>query len=105
MPELSRLAAGIRAKNAGPFWVTIDVFFDSESAFLDACAGLRTRAVAERLNLPEDAVKRFELPDIFVIKFSFVRPVVQGSREDRDMHGAQYAWLLADIELESAAAC
>ena len=32
------------------------------------------------------------------MKFSFPRPVPQGSRGDRDMHGAQWAMLLAEAE-------
>ena len=34
-----------------------------------------------------------------VIKFSFIRPVVQGSRFDRDMHGAQLGVLLAEMDI------
>jgi hypothetical protein len=34
-------------------------------------------------------------------EFSFPRPVVQGARTDRDMHGAQWAVLLAELDLRS----
>jgi hypothetical protein len=44
-------------------------------------------------------VKRFELPDLAVIKFSMPRPTIQGSRTERDMHASQYGWLLAEMEL------
>jgi len=38
------------------------------------------------------------LPDVRVIKFSFPRPVVQGTRFDRDMHGASFANLIAELD-------
>ncbi len=102
MARLADLALKIRSKNAGPFWVTVDIFFASASAFESVRKGLLTERVADVLQLESAAVKRFELADISVIKFSFVRPVVQGSRSDRDMHGAQYAWLLADLEVSAS---
>jgi hypothetical protein len=34
-----------------------------------------------------------------VIKFSFPRPIVQGTRFDRDMHGASFANLIADLDI------
>lgn len=103
MASLSELAASIRSKNAGPFWVTVDVFFNDQESFDTTSGALQTRRVAEVLQVDQDSIKRFDLKDISVIKFSFPRPVVQGDRFDRDMHGAQFAWLLADIELNLSA--
>ena len=34
-----------------------------------------------------------------MLKFSVPRPHVQGSRLDRDMHGAQWALLIEEIDL------
>lgn len=89
----------VRSKNAGPFWVTIDVFCGDASAFQKVVAGLQTATVARLYNTPEQLVKRFEIVDLHVVKFSIPRPVVQGSAEDRDMHGAQWALLLEEAEL------
>ena len=44
-------------------------------------------------------MRRFELPDLHVLKFSFPRPVRQGSRLDRDMHAAQLAVLLEELDI------
>lgn len=99
MATLSEHAKAIRSKNAGPFWVTVDLFFDNESTFDAVSESLETQQVAEALQLQAATLKRFDLRDISVIKFSFPRHVVQGNRLDRDIHGAQYAWLLADITL------
>lgn len=99
MATLSNLAKRIRSKNAGPFWVTVDVFFHGEIDFQQASDQLDSSVVASVLQVDKEDLKRFDLADIFVIKFSFPRSIVQGSRFDRDMHGAQYANLLYDIEL------
>lgn len=99
MRNLADMTLNIRSKNAGPFWVTIDLFFADTQAYSLTCQSLTTQAVAERLGLDAQNLKRFELDDISVIKFSFPRPVVQGHRLDRDMHGAQYAWLLNGLEI------
>jgi len=101
MPSLVDLASGLRAKNAGPFWVTIDIFFTSKEAYQRAVSGLRTADVAAALQQDISVLKRFDLEQIHVIKFSFPRPVVQGHRRDRDMHGAQFAWLLNDIAVSA----
>jgi len=100
MPRLADLTKNIRSKNAGPFWVTIDLFFDDPTRYQQVSTALETTVVANMLQLEEQILKRFDLDDIQVIKFSFPRPVVQGHRGDRDMHGAQYAWLLEDIVLQ-----
>jgi hypothetical protein len=56
--------------------------------------------VAELFSQPSATLKRFDIEDLNVVKFSFPRPVVQGSRTDRDMHGAQWATLLSEYELD-----
>ena len=97
--RLGDLAQGIRSKNAGPFTVTVDVFCGSASAYSTICSLLTLRLVAELFRVEADSVRRFELPDLEVLKFSFPRPVRQGSRLDRDMHAAQFAVLLEELEI------
>ncbi|MGD9829946.1 MAG: DUF4387 family protein [Hyphomicrobiaceae bacterium] len=91
--------ARVRSKNAGPFWITVDIFCGSPEVFAAVRQSRSTEAVADLFQQPSQLLKRFEIPDLAVIKFSFPRPVVQGSREDRDMHGAQMAILLEELEL------
>ena len=100
MARLGEVVLKVRTKNAGPFWLTIDIFCGSAAAFAAVSAGLTTARVAALYATPEPLVKRFEIADLAVIKFSLPRPVVQGSRHDRDMHGAQWAVLLAEAELD-----
>lgn len=89
----------IRSKNAGPFWITIDVFCGSDEVFQCVSRELSTARVARLYQVPTDTLQRFEIPDLSVLKFSFPRTLVQGGRFDRDMHGAQMSVLLAELEL------
>jgi hypothetical protein len=85
------------SKNAGPFWVTIDVFCDRPEVYDRLVRDLATGRVAALFQVAPDQLKRFDIPDLRVIKFSLPRPVIQGSAADRDMHGAQYAALLEEL--------
>lgn len=99
MAKLGGVVEKIRSKNAGPFWVTLDLFCGSAAAYDRVVDSLSTDRVAACLQQPTGALRRFDMASLHVIKFSLPRPHVQGSRLDRDMHGAQWALLLGDIEL------
>lgn len=100
MPKLSDIVVKVRSKNAGPFWVTVDVFCGDAATFARVSAAVSTSAVAALYAQPVQLLKRFDIADLHVVKFSFPRPVIQGAVQDRDMHGAQWAHLLAEIELQ-----
>ena len=100
MVRLCDIAAKVRSKNAGPFLVTLDVFFKSSTDFTAYSGCLTSRAVADLCKIDQSQVRRFELPELKVVKFSFPRSVVQGSRLDRDMHGAQLAVLVKEACLD-----
>ena len=95
--SVSSLADTIRSKNAGPFWVTIDIFCGDDTSFKRLSHGLDTQQLSIALNQTEHTIKRFDIESLNVIKFSLPRPVVQGHRLDRDMHGAQWALLIGEI--------
>ena len=101
MPSVGEIARSVRSKNAGPFWVTVDVFFADSATFEKVSGTLKSASVADVLSVELDELMRFDLPNISVIKFSFPRSVIQGSRFDRDMHGAQYANLISAIRIEN----
>ncbi|MEM7302832.1 MAG: DUF4387 family protein [Pseudomonadota bacterium] len=89
----------VRSKNAGPFWLTIDIFCGSKEVFKDLRDRLETGTIANALNADEMILRRFDIESLNVIKFSLPRPAVQGSIADRDMHGASFGALIAEIEL------
>ncbi|MFN7224973.1 MAG: DUF4387 family protein [Paracoccaceae bacterium] len=99
MKPLGEQVLKVRSKNAGPFWVTIDVFCGTAEAYEAILTRLHTADVARLYGTPLQLVKRFDIADLHVIKFSLPRPVVQGSAPDRDMHGAQWAYLLDEMPL------
>lgn len=99
--KVREVARYVRSKNAGPFWMTIDVFCETEDAFALLCASdtLKEESISELYGVPKSNVKRFIIPSLRVIKLSFPRPVPQGSRHERDMHGGQQYILLAEVEV------
>lgn len=99
MPKLRDEVLKIRSKNAGPFWLTVDIFCGAPEAYSRVQARLRTRQIADAFALNSNQLKRFDIEELMVIKFSLPRPAVQGSTDDRDMHGASYAALLGELDL------
>ncbi len=101
MPRLDEIATRIRAKNAGPFVLTIDIFCPDAQTLATISRALPTARIAALFRQREADIRRFELPALGVLKFSMPRPVVQGSRQDRDMHASQWALPLAALEIDS----
>lgn len=102
MPEtLQDLAIEVRSKNAGPFWVTMELFMRDEAAYAVAAdPGFLNEGVIGRLyGVPADGVQVFRIPSLNVVKISFPRPVPQGSLHDRDIHAGQHHVPLAVLPL------
>lgn len=99
MAELKDIVEKVRSKNAGPFWLTVDIFCGSPEAYKRVVQGISTDRVARLFQAEPDTLKRFDIPSLNVVKFSLPRPAVQGTRKDRDMHGASYAALVAEMTL------
>ncbi|MTI00630.1 DUF4387 family protein [Roseibium sp. RKSG952] len=99
MTQLKELVFEVRSKNAGPFWLTIDIFCGSENAYRDVSERLQTASVAAAFDVAPQKLKRFDIEALFAIKFSLPRPVIQGSIRDRDMHGASYAQIIRQLEV------
>ncbi|MCU1430290.1 MAG: hypothetical protein JWL83_4290 [Actinomycetia bacterium] len=100
MPEvtLGEIADMVRAKNAGPFWITLDVFLDAEHYEAIVHAGtLSAETIGELYNVAPDTVLIFHVPTINAIKISFPRPARQGSLHDHDMHAGQQDLPLAGL--------
>ena len=98
MSTLGEKVKKIRSKNAGPFWITIDIFCGDEKIYKDVCKKLKNSKISSLLMISEQDLKRFEIDNLNVIKFSFPRKIIQGDIFDRDMHGAQLAVLLSEMK-------
>lgn len=101
MPRVSEACRHVRSKNAGPFWITIDMFFVDKATFelhVDSAA-LQADAIGELFDVEASVVKRFAVPDLLVLKISYPRKRPQGGPMERDMHGGQQYIRLLDVEL------
>jgi len=99
MATLGSRVLKVRSKNAGPFWITIDIFCGTPEVFAQVSDQLDTQRVASLTGTPVAQIKRFDIADLRVIKLSVPRTNVQGSRFDRDMHGAGLAVVLEEMEM------
>ena len=101
MAKLGEIAKQVRSKNAGPFWLTIDIFCANVTEMKIVSESLPKERIATLYDQSKDSIEKFEIPELCVLKISMPRPVVQGSKEDRDMHAAQFGWVLAELELNT----
>jgi hypothetical protein len=100
---LDDLALEVRSKNAGPFWMTLDVFLRDDEAYRIADALITSDLIAELYQVARDSLQIFRIPGLRVVKVSFPRPLSQGCLHDRDMHAGQHHVPLASIPLPQAA--
>jgi hypothetical protein len=98
------LATLVRSKNAGPFWLTLDVFCDNDAAYnaLAAPDVITPQRIAAIYGGDPRTVRVFRLPDLRAMKVSFPRPTVQGAISDRDMHAGQQHVPLSRLEVRPA---
>lgn len=97
MVTLREICRHVRSKNAGPFWVTIDIFFDGDEnyrRYRDSPA-LSAEAIGSLYGTDVAAVKRIPVESLVMLKISYPRTTPQGGVVERDMHsGQQYVRLL-----------
>jgi hypothetical protein len=95
------VASLVRSKNAGPFWITLDVFCDSDAVYdsVSAPGVLTQEKVADLYRVDAESVRVYLLPQLRAVKVSFPRPRVQGAVADRDMHAGQQHVPLSGLSL------
>ena len=102
MTKLRDVCRSVRSKNAGPFWVTVDICFVNQENFekYHANEALGSHAFAVAYGIDPAMVKHYPVKDLNILKVSFPRDTPQGGMVERDMHrGQQYVRLL-DIKLD-----
>ena len=105
MSDLGALARHfklIRSKDAGPFMLTIDLFFadrESREAFLGSGV-LDPDSIGTLYGVPADDVQRWVIPEIEAVKISFPRRVPSGEFGDRDITGGQQYAVLVEAMAE-----
>ncbi|MCG6538552.1 DUF4387 domain-containing protein [Pseudomonas sp. KSR10] len=97
MPKLREVCRYIRSKQAGPFWITFDIYFDGRENFnrYHESEALSAEAFAQLYGANPAFIKRIPVPQLDMIKISYPRLTPQGGIVERDMHaGQQYVRLL-----------
>ncbi len=89
---LGDIAKFLRSKNAGPFKLTIDIFFHKREDYKKICSLgiLNKEVVSELYNLKNpDTVSIVEFDPVSAIKITFPRRIPSGNVGDPDVYGAQ----------------
>ena len=89
----------IRSKNAGPFWITVDAFCNNvpDTERVAAAFEREKDFIARAFQVKAEDVQVYCLKHIQVAKVSMPRNPIEGSRNERDMHGGQMYVSLLDI--------
>lgn len=98
LDNVTRHFALIRSKDAGPFMLTLDLFFvdgDTRRAFL-ASGEIAPARIGALYGVDSASVQLYDLADIDAVKISFPRPTPSGEFGDTDITGGQQYAVLVD---------
>ena len=98
---ISNKAKFVRSKNAGPFWVTMDIFAANKDDYevIKNSPHMNKKELGDLFDTDPEVLKLFFMDDLNVIKVSIPRKMPQGARYERDMHAGQQYIPLLDYEL------
>lgn len=101
MPTIQQVSRFIRSKNAGPFWITIDIFCSDKESYdsIMQSMSLTPDELAKIYDVDAQTVKIYPVPNLLVIKISIPRKLPQGHKYERDMHSGQQYVRILDLEL------
>ena len=102
MPKLRDVCRHVRSKVAGPFWVTIDLFFDGEENYrkYHDNAAIQPIALAKIYGTDPNLVAIYSVENLKMVKVSFPRATPQGGIVERDMHSGQQYVDLLEVEMD-----
>jgi hypothetical protein len=102
MTTIREFAREVRSKNAGPFWLTLEIFLRNKEDHdkLVALEVVTPELISKLYGTPADQVQIFFCENISTIKISIPRPAIQGSPQDKDVHAGQQSVFLANVEIE-----
>jgi len=96
---IGEVAELVRSKNAGPFWVTLDIFLQNEGDYESVGNAVTADDVARAYGVEASVIEIYRIPALNVVKISFPRRVSQGSFFDRDMHSGQQHIPLSELPI------
>lgn len=102
MAKVKDYATYVRSKNAGPFWVTVEIFCKDKENYeiVKHSKNINIDTIISLYGAERSMVKQFHCDSINVIKFSWPRKKSSGSMGEFDMHFGQQYVLLAETEVE-----
>ena len=85
------VATLVRSKNAGPFWLTLDVFCATDNDYVTIADNqvINPERIGDLYHVEPATIRIYRIPALRVVKVSFPRPTTQGGINDRDMHAGQ----------------
>jgi hypothetical protein len=101
MAKVQELARYVRSKNAGPFWVTLEIFCDNDDSYqrIKNSQNITPQKIAALYGTNPGMVKIFYIDNLQIIKFSYPRPHPSGHKYENDMHAGQQYIRLAETEV------
>jgi hypothetical protein len=104
--RLRDLAVFIRSKNAGPFMLTIDIFFNSAADCRRVIESriLSTAAIGAIYRIEPASVQIIHVQQSNALKISIPRPLAAGDVGDRDVAGGQQFAPLLDLTVPAQGA-
>jgi hypothetical protein len=104
MSKVGEVCKHVRSKNAGPFWITVDLSFSDRASFdrYSEAPQLQPDAIGKLYDVEPALIKRFPVPELLVLKISYPRRQPQGGALERDMHGGQQYVRLLGVGLTAA---
>ena len=94
--DLARL---VRSKNAGPFWMTMDIMFEDEETYIRVrnSGVINAEAIGRLYRVPAASAVVVNHDLARAIKVSFPRVVSSGAPSDGDIFGGQQYAPLLDV--------
>ena len=102
MTMLKDFASIIRSKNAGPFYVTLEIFFDSTESYQYVVGKnvLQKEDLAKRYNVAPEVLQLYFCENVNAVKLTYPRKHYAGSPMDSDVFGAQQHAPLMSIQVD-----
>jgi len=103
MTKIGDIASIVRSKNAGPFRLTLDVFFETDADYCRVVEAevMSTSGIMDAYRVDRgDIIGIYEIPELNAVKISIKRPIPAGNPADSDVYGAQQHTPLSNLEVE-----
>ncbi len=102
MTKVKDVCRHVRSKQAGPFWVTFDIFFDGPENFAKYSESpvLGAELFARFYGTDPAQVKQFPVKSLNMLKVSYPRAHPQGGMIERDLHSGQQFARLLEVNLD-----